>query len=237
MEKKNDQKQWVSIPVLPCLSIEETLVFWEMIGFKTTYKQTRPYQYGVVEKAGSQLHFAHVRTMEKTSSYSTTCLIIVTDIGKVYREFIQKIKDNLGRIPHSGIPRISRMKPETTRFTLTDVSGNAVIFISHGEKDQQTWQKADQRIQSQLQKAIAIAIRFRDYKEDDKAAAATLDVALSKAENEDHMDLAEALLIRMDLAIFRSEHQVADQCKGQLDKLCLSDEKMTYLTQKHNIEL
>lgn len=98
----------------------------------------------------------------------------------VYNDFKKIMKANLGRVPHTRLPRISRMKSCSTRSTLTDVSGNAIIFVSYGKEDQDNWEKADDKNQSPLQKSIATSVRFRDYKEDEKAAAATLDVDLKK---------------------------------------------------------
>lgn len=234
METKKD---WMTIPVLPCTSILDTLSFWEMLGFEITYTQTRPYQYGVIERGGYELHFGRVKGMDTASNLYNGCLIMVSDAEKVYKEFTQRFKENLGKIPHSGIPRISRMKPGTTRFTLTDVSGNSVIFINYGEEDQEAWEKADDKNQSPLQKAVATAIRFRDYKEDEKAAAKILDVALRKAENENRVDVAEALLIRIDLATFMNDPIRADECKAQLNQINLPKEDLNRLTQKHSVKI
>src|SRR5687767_10766923 len=117
MKSMKQQKEWRTIPVLPCISIIDTLSFWQTIGFEITYKQTRPYQYGIVERNGHSLHFAGRKGLDKTNNFST-CLVIVSDIDKVYQIFTQKLKENLGSIPRSGIPRISQMKPGATRFTL-----------------------------------------------------------------------------------------------------------------------
>ncbi|RQP10134.1 MAG: hypothetical protein EAS52_23140 [Parapedobacter sp.] len=238
MAEKTDHKAWVTVPILPCAAIEETLSFWEMLGFEITYKQTRPYQYGVVARGGSELHFGRVKGMETTGNGYNGCLVIVPDAEEVYREFTATFKEKLGRVPHSGIPRISRMKPATTRFTLTDVSGNSLIFVDSdsGEKDQETWEKADDKSQSPLQKAIAMAIRFRDYKEDEQAAAKTLDVALRKAENEEKIILAEALVIRMDLAVFMDNRARAEACSELLSQLGLPQSDVDGLMQKHGIE-
>lgn len=233
-----DQKAWVTVPTLPCVAIEDTLSFWEMLGFEITYKQTRPYQYGVVARGGSELHFGRVKGMEAGSNVYNGCLVLVPDAEAVYLEFTTAFKEKLGKIPHAGIPRISRMKPGTTRFTLTDVSGNSIIFIDSNaeEKDQKTWEKADDKNQSPLQKAVAMAIRFRDYKEDEQAAAKTLDVALRKAKNEEKTTIAEALIIRMDLAVFMGNSARADECSKLLSQLGLPEGEMGCLMQKHGID-
>lgn len=237
MENRKHQKEWITIPVLPCISILETLSFWETMGFEITYKQTRPYQYGVVKRNGYELHFARVKGMDAASNLYNGCLIMVSDAAYVYKEFVNKLKELLGRVPYSGIPRISRMKPGTTRFTLTDVSGNSVIFINYGEEDQEIWEKAEDKNQSALQRAIATAIRFRDYKEDEKAAAATLDVALRKVENETESDIAEALLIRIDLANIMNDPTCGEACRKALNQVKLADKEKEQLAHKHNVEI
>jgi hypothetical protein len=230
-------REWVTIPVLSCLSIEKTLNFWELLGFRITYKQTRPYPYGVAERAGSQLHFTAVRAGREMNQSFTGCLVTVPDVEKVYQEFTQKLKAGLGKIPNTGIPRISRMKPGTSRFTLTDPAGNSIIFIHYGEKDQKTWEKAENKNQSPLQKSIAIAVRFRDYKNDEKAAAATLDAALKHADNEIRVDIAEALAIRIELADFMNDSSKSSECSDLLRKMDLTEEEMDMLRQKHSITL
>ncbi|MFC3199856.1 hypothetical protein ACFOET_19715 [Parapedobacter deserti] len=232
------QSAWVTVPTLPCVAIEETLSFWEMLGFEITYKQTRPYQYGIVTRGGSELHFGRVKGMEASSNLYNGCLVMVPDAAEVYQEFTAVFKKRLGKIPHTGIPRISRMKPGTTRFTLTDVSGNSIIFIdsSAEEKDQETWEKADDKNQSPLQRAVAMAIRFRDYKEDEQAAAKTLDVALRKAKNEENTTIAEALIIRMDLAVFMDNSARASECSKLLSQLDLPEGEVGRLMQKHGID-
>ncbi|MBC9909430.1 hypothetical protein [Chitinophaga varians] len=233
MTDHHRKKEWTSIPTLPCASIEATLSFWEMLGFAITYKQTRPYQYGVVERGGAAVHFAALKGMETDERHYHGCLVAVPDAAEVYREFSQRMKTKLGRVPHAGLPRISRMKPGTTRFTLTDVSGNSIIFVSLGEKDQETWEKADDGQQSPLRQAIARAIRFRDYKEDEKAAAKVLDVALKKAADEDRLTMAEALIIRMDLASLMGDRDFAGECDIQLSRLDLPEEEIKRLKQQH----
>lgn len=223
MKQHND---WRTIPVLPCISITDTLFFWQTLGFEITYKQTRPYQYGIVERNGHALHFAGRKGMDITNNLST-CLIIVPEIDKVYQALTQNLKEKLGSVPRSGIPRISQMKPGATRFTLTDVSGNAVIFINDGKQDQETWEKAENKNQSPLQRAIAVAVRFRDYKRDEKAAAATLDAALRKAENESQTDIAEALTLRIDLAISMNDLPRAEECKMLLMSIIWEGKSLT----------
>jgi catechol 2,3-dioxygenase-like lactoylglutathione lyase family enzyme len=45
------------IPLLPCVSLEETLDFYRALGFEVTHEQTWPYAYGSVFRNGVNLHF------------------------------------------------------------------------------------------------------------------------------------------------------------------------------------
>ncbi|MGF6927542.1 hypothetical protein QFZ48_003042 [Chitinophaga sp. W2I13] len=237
MNKQQTKKEWITTPILPCTSIEETLAFWEELGYRITYKLTRPYQYGILERGGYELHFARVKGMDAAVNYYGGCLVAVTDARAVYLEFTKKLKASLGRVPNTGIPRISRMKPDATRFTLTDVSGNSIIFVSFGEKDEEVWQNADNKDQSPLQKSIAVATRFRDYKNDDMAAAKTLDVALARPGNEANTDIAEALMIRIELAGSLNEPNRTAACRSQLEAIPLSKEELSALKLKHAVDV
>jgi len=128
------------------------------------------------------------------------------------------------------------MKPGATRFTLTDVSGNAVIFISYGEKDQKEWEEADKKGAHTLQKAIAMARRFRDYKNDDSMAAKTLDAALNRTGDHDRLELAEVLVMRVELAVTMGDDVKAARCKDQLADLKLSEAELTDLKKRHGVE-
>ncbi len=144
-------KEWISVPVLPCVALGDTLGFWENLGYAVTYRQDKPYAYGVVERGGYQLHFARIKGLDPGSAYHG-CLVMVSDVVQVHAAFCERLKLQLGRVPVAGLPRISRMKPGQTRFTLTDVSGNSIIFIRFGQEDQDNYEKAEQAGLSPLQK-------------------------------------------------------------------------------------
>lgn len=234
MKNEQHDKNWMTIPSLPCKEIEETLEFWQMLGYIVTYKMTRPYQYGVVERGGYELHFGRVKGMEASDNLYNGCLVMVSDVKAVYLEFRQRMKDTWGRIPHSGIPRISKMRPQAMRFTVTDVSGNCIIFISDSEQDNEMWEKADDSKQSPLQRAIARAIRFRDFKEDEMIAKITLDKVLKVSEGECVITIAEALIICRDLALSLGKPEDIAVYEKQLSDLCIDSKQLDSIEQKHN---
>lgn len=186
------------MPVLPCKAIGETLAFWENLGFTITYRQDRPYQYGVVERNGHQLHFVRVKGAD--AGY-TGCLMMVKNVEQAHADFCNALKAKLGRVPNKGIPRISRMRPGQSRFTITDVSENSVIMIQIGEKDEVEYENADPATLTPLQKAISLALRLRDFKEDYPAALKVLDMAIGKMDDgESEYDRARAAEIRQSVA-------------------------------------
>lgn len=226
-----NDKNWITTPVLPCKAIGETLLFWENLGFRTTYRQDRPYQYGVVERGGHELHFVRVKGTE--AGY-TGCLIMVRDVAEVHTAFCASLKKQLGRVPLTGIPRISRMKPGQSRFTITDVSGNGVICIQIGELDQTAYETTDQTAVTALQKVMALALRLRDFKEDHLAAAKVLDTAFGKLEDGASVsDQAEALVIRSELARVLEEPDRQTECETLIAGLGIADDDLQQLRQKH----
>lgn len=192
------QREWMSSPMLRCVVLDDTLAFWGVLGYRTTYCQHRPYKYGVVERGGYALHFFYEKGYVPGQIYSV-CLVAVKDAAATYAEFTGSLRAHTGKVANSGIPRISKMRPGQTRFTVTDPSGNSVIFVSMGEKDQEAFETADSPGLTPLQKATELAIRLRDFKEDQVAALKVLDAGLKKAKGETPDDIARALSIRREL--------------------------------------
>jgi hypothetical protein len=193
-------QKWTSIPLLPCVSLEQTVVFWEMLGFARTYYQTKPYQYAVVMYQGATIHFHKDKLLNpKTSSHF--CLVMVPDAAGLYQNFGTRMRASLGKFPNSGIPRVSRMKPNQTRFTLTDPSGNTIIFISDGARDDQDYRKAENPDLTPLEKSIARAERFRDFKNDLPAALAVIENGLKHYPDANAEIFQQAKDIRAELLI------------------------------------
>jgi len=113
------------IPILPCPSIKEQVSFYESLGFITIQIYTRPNPYAVVGYRTLELHFYGTKKIMPNEN-PQMCYIQVDDLDRVYEEFTAGLKQHLGKIPRSGIPRISKLKHlvEDRRFSMTDVGGN-----------------------------------------------------------------------------------------------------------------
>jgi hypothetical protein len=208
MPASNSSEKWTAVPVLPAISLQETLAFWKVLGFAITYNQKAPYPYGVVERGGTALHFAGGKGLTPQTN-PNGCLMMVEDAHTVHADFAARFKAAFGKVPSSGLPRLSRWREGGTRFTVTDTAGNWVIVISRGEKDQKTWEEAEDKTRSPLAQAVAKARRFRDYKQDLRSALGVLDVALKKPGAESDPAFAEASALRAEIAAEREEDSPA----------------------------
>lgn len=215
--------QAMTIPVLPCVSLDETLEFYRRLGFQQTYRQTAPNPYAVLEHAGAPLHFVGVKGLKLPEAY-TTCLVLVAEVESLHQTFAEALRAVFGKLPISGLPRISRMRKGQSRFTLVDPSGNSVIFIRRGEADD-SGEEQRSLSSTPLGKALRAAVRLRDFKEDDLAAAKVLDVALARPGPTLPIERARALAARAELAISLGDEPRARTAREELQRLVLTDEE------------
>lgn len=217
-----------TIPALPCADLDQTIAFWSSLGFTVSYTQRKPNPYAVINADDYCLHFFGLKQLAPAENYST-CLIIVDEVEQLHQQFSERLRASLGKVPAQGIPRISRMKPGQSRFTLTDNAGNSIIFIKQSADDEAAAQAYQNPELTPIQRAIALAVRLRDFKNDDQAAAKTLDKALACYADAAIIDYAQALLARIELAQALEQTQQLAQLTAQLDTLNLSPEQREQL--------
>lgn len=136
----------VTIPLLPASSFDESIAFWQVLGFELVLRQKAPNAYAVVRYENFELHLFGLPQLKPEDNF-TTCLVVVAEVEVQHALFAQRLQEHLGRSVHRGLPRLSRMRPGQTRFTVTDVSGNSVIFVKRGGEDEEA---ADQYKRSDL---------------------------------------------------------------------------------------
>ncbi|MEX1020212.1 MAG: hypothetical protein WDZ49_11160 [Litorilinea sp.] len=215
-------KEWISIPVLFAVSLDETLAFWEMLGYERSFYQKAPYPCGIIGRNGYDLHFIQQKWL-KAEENPYGCLVLVSDVEAIHQEFSRAMKEKLGRVPNQGLPRITRMRPKQTRFTVTDPSGNWITFIKFGGEDAEIERDSEQRgEQSPMEFVISRAIRFREFKLDIIGAAKILDVALERHSDEAEILIARALLLRAEIALDMEETAIASANLQKLRGLNLS---------------
>lgn len=116
----------VTIPLLPCASIDEVAEFYVMLGFTVTHRQRRPNPYLSVRRDDINLHFFGIRGYEPEQSHSS-CLIQVEDTREMYDAFANGMRAVYGLVPMSGIPRMTR--PRRDGFLVVDPGGNWIRIV------------------------------------------------------------------------------------------------------------
>jgi hypothetical protein len=207
-----------TIPCLPCESLDELLTFWQTLGFTVTYRQKAPNAYGVIENGDIAFHFFGLKQLAPESNFST-CLVIVPDVETLHSNYAVRLREKLGRFPAKGFPRLSRMRPGQSRFTVTDVAGNSVIFIKRGGEDASATAPKSHRGQTALQKAVGLAERLRDFKNDDDMAAKVLDDALLRNPDASVDDRSAALEVRLEIARVTQEIARISALEREIEQL------------------
>lgn len=214
----------MTIPVLPCISLPETLQFYRSLGFEVTHEQTKPNVYAATRRGDVNLHFMGLKKLNPEEAYST-CLVLVPEVERLHQTFAEGLRQAYGKVPLSGRPRISRMKKGQSRFTVVDVAGNSVIFIQRDAPDDYDEGASEPVTDSGLGRALRAAARLRDFKNDDAAAAKVLDVALAKNGPAPPVERARALAARLELALVLGEQERARTLRAELQAVSLTEEE------------
>jgi catechol 2,3-dioxygenase-like lactoylglutathione lyase family enzyme len=120
------------IPVFPRHNLKATLAFYNALGFTTLHEQHAPYAYGSVRFEQIQIDFYGSQTALATEESGHICLVLVTEIQRLYDTFVGGLKQHLGKRPRSGIPRSGTLNTvsKNLRFNLIDPDGNRLIVIA-----------------------------------------------------------------------------------------------------------
>lgn len=209
-----------TIPLLPCVDADRTIEFYTALGFTVGHRQDRPYLYLTLTLHGVELHFKEpVPGMDPADELSGGTLVLVDDVRPFHHDFVTRLHARYGRVLATGLPRLTRLRPRQTRFTVYDPSGNAVLFIDRDEPD---IEYGGSRELSGLAKALDNVRIYRDFKNDDVLAARALDAALNRHRDDaPRIDVARALADRAELAVAIGER--ADGYRRELEDLRLTD--------------
>ena len=74
----------VTVPLLPCASIDDIVAFYEVLGFRTTYQQRKPNPYVAMQREDLHLHFFEIAGFDPEQSYGS-CLVLTADIEGLHR--------------------------------------------------------------------------------------------------------------------------------------------------------
>ncbi|WP_262851437.1 tetratricopeptide repeat protein [Mumia quercus] len=190
-----------TLPLLPCSSIDDITDFYEALGFTTTYRQTRPNPYVAVERDGLELHYFGMPGFDPADSYGS-CVVLVEDTEPWFEALAVGLRARHGRLPLTGIPRITRPRRRKNAgglsgFSLIDPGGNWVRFmrVAKAEPDPAP---ADE---SRLATAYANAVVLADSHGDPAQAAKILAGALARDDAGPSGDRDQALAYLAELQL------------------------------------
>ncbi|WP_416904146.1 glyoxalase [Micromonospora echinospora] len=212
-----------TVPLLPCVSAEETLTFYQALGFRVTYRQTRPYLYLAFAWSGFELHFGGAPAgLDPSRETSGGCLVMVDDVAPYHAAFTAGLRAAYGRVPARGLPRITRHRPGASRFTVVDPSGNSIIFIRRDEEKELEY-GGSKKLKG-IARALDNARILREFKNDDRAAARSLTSALRRhGDTAAPVERALALAMLAELAVALDEPDRAEEWVAQLRTVELTD--------------
>lgn len=214
----------ITVPLLPCRSIDEIVEFYTMLGFDQTYYQLRPNPCVGLQREDLQLQFFGMPDFNPEDSYGS-CVVLVSDTGSLFEAFAAGMRKTHGKLLVSGIPRMTRPRKRKNAgnaagFTVVDPGGNWIrIFRNTAAADDSTDEPA-----SHVAKALRNAVVLGDSKGDTRQAVRILDGALTRHRGSALVtDLVEALAYRAELALRAEDTTAARDVLAQARALPLTE--------------
>ena len=218
-------------PALPCRDVEESVAFYESIGFKRTYRQVRPYPYAVVAREDLHIHLFGMDGFEPAESYGTA-IVVVPDPDGLYQDFAAGLRKARGKLPVIGIPRITRPRKKygTVRgFSVVDPGGNWLRISKLGESEEtDSAEKA-----TGLAQIFYVATRLGDSRGDEPLALKTLESGLTRfGSSASPADLARAYLYRAELAARTNDLALARSSLEAAQSVALNSDERAALAEE-----
>ena len=224
-------------PILPCRELDESISFYETLGFKRTYRQLRPNPCAVVTLEDIQIHLFGMDGFDPADSYGSV-IIAVADPDSLYHAFAAGLRKAYGKLLVAGIPRITRPRKKygTVRgFSVIDPGGNWLRISKLGDTEQEdSAEKADG-----LAQVIYVAARLGDAHGDEALALKTLGNGLSRFPDALAVERARAYLYQAELAVRTKDFELARSSLTTAQSLELTDEERAALEEEfsHAAEL
>lgn len=214
-------------PLLPCRELDESISFYETLGFKKTYRQVRPNPHAVVALEDIHIHLFGMEGFNPADSYGSV-IVAVPDPDSLYRDFAAGLRKTYGKLPVAGIPRILRPRKKygTVRgFTVVDPGGNWLRVYKLGDSEQEdSAEKAEG-----LAQIIYVAARLGDAHGDEVLALKTLENGIARFPEAAAVERAKAHLYRAELAFRTGDRGLAQASLTAARSLELTEEERAAL--------
>ncbi|MDO3703049.1 glyoxalase [Micromonospora sp. C28SCA-DRY-2] len=215
-----------TVPLLHCVSPEETLAFWRALGFAVTYQQTKPYVYLAFRWSGFELHYGGAPAgLDPSAENTGGCLVMVDAVAPYHAAFAEAMRRTYGKVLVKGLPRMTRFRPGASRFSVVDPSGNTIIVIQRDEPEDLEY-GGSKRLAG-LARVLDNARILREFKNDDRAAFRALNSGLRRhAGTASPVDQATALAALIELSVALGEPERVPDWGSRLRRLRLTAEEL-----------
>lgn len=207
-------------PCLPCRDLDESVAFYENLGFRRTYRQLRPNPYAVVQYEDIHLHLFGMDGFDPAQSYCTA-IVVVPEPDGLYRQFAERLRAAFGKLPVAGIPRVTRPRKKfgtVTGFSLVDPGGNWLRISQLNATE-------DEEKAEGLEHFISVAARLGDAHGSEVDALRTLENALARFPDASALERARAHLYRAELAVRMDKADLAKESLAIVEALELNGEE------------
>ncbi|TYB71070.1 VOC family protein [Nonomuraea sp. PA05] len=211
----------ITVPLLPCRSIDEMVGFYTMLGFARTYYQTRPNPYVSLRREDLRLDFFGMPGFDPEESYGT-CVVLVPDTGELFEAFAAGMRRVHGKLLVTGIPRMTRPRKRknadnVSGFTVIDPGGNWIRIMAAAPVPEE--ETATGKLTTTLHRAVVMGDSHGKH----VRAAQILDAALDRdRDTATAAEQLEALAYRAELALRAEDPAAAGDALARARALPLS---------------
>lgn len=202
-----------TIPILPCADLDQVLPFYQALGFRQTYRQARPNPYLAISRGdGFDLHFCGIPGFDPEINWSSV-IVPVDDTGALYEELCGGLRDQYGKLPLSGLPRITRPRKKqgtTGGFSVIDPAANWLRITND---------KEDSGEGSRLERVLMNATRQGDSHGDVETAIKVLDSGLRRHADASDQERLPLLAYLAELLVRSGTTDRARTVLAEIDRL------------------
>lgn len=212
----------VTIPLLPCASIDDIVGFYRVLGFITTFEQRKPYACVALQREDLNLQFFEIAGFDPEQSYGS-CIVLTPDIAELHRAFAAGMRAAFGKVLVSGMPRMTRPRARKNvdglgGFSVIDPGGNWIRVFQNPA----TMSTPAPAPAGRLAKTLANATVLADSKGDVGQAVRILDSALARPQaDDDPVTHVEVLVYRAELAMVLHDRETATEMLARIEHIAL----------------
>ncbi|WP_071396324.1 VOC family protein [Bacillus tuaregi] len=207
-------------PMLPSDNIDESVAFYRALGFEIIRDETFPYRFAEFRDGELWIMTSNYAQFGGKKAFGAL-IVKVAELGKLHDRFAENLMNNLGTVPLSGFPRLTRRSRDGSQFRVFDPFGNMLVYMDkHYEPP--LYLEAQDRTEEILNQAWFL----RDIYANDRAAAQTLDRALEKTKDETGIGRARLLAARAEIAVAMGELDLALKLEDMVSGINLLDSEL-----------